>query len=559
MGKHAIARTSTAGVLVALVLSGCASLPDSGPVTSGFDDPIAQAPVEYVAEDPTPGAEPEEIVRGFMSGMSAGQRDDFAVARKYLDTPAQASWDPSTTVTIHASGVEPRIVAEAENSVTIEVPIAVTGVLDQDGVMIERSVDTDEVVTFELSRDDDGEWRILDLADGIVITMVTFGSQYGPFEVYFLSSDRAHLVPDVRYFPVRTGASSLLRTLERGPSAWLAAGVTSAVPAGVTLTLARISQGVAQVEISSEALNTSPEDRALLQAQVEQTLVQVTQIQSVELLVDGAELQILSQVPILTRDPLPSAPVMGVVDSGLVVVEAGTAVPTDVMVPPDTVALASSFDGLVVWALTDAGLWQLIPDDSITIPADGDSAGQQLIHPSIDRFDRVWTGVVNDTGSLLTVDSAGTILAVPAPDLAGREVLDLAVSRDGSRIAFIAGEAGQGQLYVAAIARDGDGIPQQIGQAVALAPNALGVDVVTWIDHATVAILGRHDNGAAVHRVTIGGRSEVQPSVLGGVDLIAGRGAGDFFVVTQDGSLLERTSVGYREVLAEVNLLFSAG
>ena len=93
--QHTLSLSMTLLVLLAAVsavLSGCATIPTSGPIQqgpvvgAGAGDQIAQV----IARKPDPGMSPEQIVRGFQEATaSADPRYD--TARLYLTPDAAAT------------------------------------------------------------------------------------------------------------------------------------------------------------------------------------------------------------------------------------------------------------------------------------------------------------------------------------------------------------------------------------------------------------------------------------------------------------------------------------
>ena len=53
--------------------------------------------------------------------------------------------------------------------------------------------------TFQLEKNRDGQWRILDPPAGVFVRAATFEDVYRPYNVYFLDSTRTRVVPDVRW------------------------------------------------------------------------------------------------------------------------------------------------------------------------------------------------------------------------------------------------------------------------------------------------------------------------------------------------------------------------
>src|SRR5699024_5157737 len=144
---------------------------------------------------------------------------------------------------------------------------------------------------FGLVRNASGQWRIDDLNDGVLVSEVIFGSQYSQTPLYFLTGDATMLVPDTRWFPQRNAPTAAMRGLLEGPQPWLGGAVFSALPAETSLTYGAVtvSSGTAQVDLTPEAFDADATSRQLIRAQIEETLLGLSQVQRVEITVDGVD------------------------------------------------------------------------------------------------------------------------------------------------------------------------------------------------------------------------------------------------------------------------------
>src|SRR5699024_4798535 len=148
----------------ALLLAGCVSFPESGPVTRGIEGAPEPEAISLVADDPQPGDSPDQIVRGFLNGAAAGTTDDFTVARQYLTESTAEVWSPGAQVTVY-SGANLLEVEEVANG-RVDVTLAVTGTVDAAGVYTPAPADTTATLEFSLQQDEQDQWRIDELDDG---------------------------------------------------------------------------------------------------------------------------------------------------------------------------------------------------------------------------------------------------------------------------------------------------------------------------------------------------------------------------------------------------------
>lgn len=541
-------------VLVAAVaaLAGCATIPTSGPIGTGevvVRQPGAPVPL---AIEPEQDAPPEQIVGGFLRAVDAGIFDEFATARQFLTFEASSGWDPRARTVVYQGG-GPDIVRQEDGTVLVTVPVAAT--IDAGGRLAEAAPSTREEVAFELTQGTDDQWRISGLEEGVLLSSPTFEQFFRRTPVYFATTDLQYLVPDVRWFAARNQATAAVDALLAGPSPWLRDAVRTGVPDGARLstTAVTVERGVAQVDLSVEArLATAPE-RGLLQAQLDATLMrqQGVLVNEVQMLIAGAPVDPPS-VPELTVNPRPDEGPYVLADGVLGLLDRGTVVPVDGLVP-----LGEEVDGPALEP--DGGLVAVRLGTSrvAVVPADGGDpvpliSGTALLPPAVDRFGWVWSAERASAGVLLAARADGTTAEVELPWLAGRTLEGLAVAVDGARLAVTSTGPEGVAVDVAEIARMEDGTPRQSGEPLPVAPAMVDVGPVTWVDEVTLGVLGRSGSQSltAVHLVEVGGRTSALPAVDGAVALAAGRGERGLYVLGADGVLSVRQGQSW-SVVAE--------
>lgn len=550
--RRALAAALAAAAVV--VAAGCAALPTAGPIHQG------EAPVESdvggalpVPARPGLNDGPEAIVRGFLAASAAGVTDNYEVARLFLAASAQ-SWRPSARTTVYS--VTDLTVDVEDDEVGVSGPIAAT--VDDAGRYFEAEPGEQVETTFGLSRDSSGQWRISSLEDGVLVSEPTFAVVYRPVPLYFLSPDKAYLVPELRYLAIgSTLATSAVQALFAGPSPWLIDAVDTAVPAGARLVGGvSVREGVAAVDLSDTAIDMAPADRALLRGQLEAVLERLPGegIRTVNLTVQGAE---------FTTPPAPGLALNPTMERGPVMLAGDTLVTLDGtrLAPVDDVAdlagldpshPALGYDGTQRVVLADGGTRLLDVDGTQSREL---LSGADLIAPSVDRFGWVWSGPSASTGQLTAVGPTGTVLEVAADRFAGRSVDSLRVSRDGARVAVVTSGNDGVSIDVAAIVRDGTGAPQRLGDVLRIGATLASAREVTWVDETTVAVLAHvaAPQADAVTLVTVGGPTS---SPLTGVEdvtsVTAGRGERSMYLVTADGTLYTRTASSWREVATGV-------
>src|SRR5690606_16886802 len=138
-----------------------------------------------------------------------------------------------------------------------------------------EAIGTTDLV-FQLQRDDEGEWRISDAPDGVVLDLASFQQVFASHALRFFDLSWSHLVPDVRWFPKRSPAATRITraVVESGPSEWLAPAVQSAFPADVVLARAAVPvEGqVAEVSLDRAALALDATALARMRTQLQASL-----------------------------------------------------------------------------------------------------------------------------------------------------------------------------------------------------------------------------------------------------------------------------------------------
>ncbi|WP_430868542.1 LpqB family beta-propeller domain-containing protein [Demequina aurantiaca] len=560
-------------------LAGCASIPDSGPVEEGGGEVPEARPILPFAEGPQAGDSPTAIVSGFLTASAAGFASDFSVAREYLSPEANNEWDPSARVVVFNSGALTPEWDEDSSNIQYSVPVAAE--IDAAGTLVEAPDGTREIIDFQLSEDDQGEYRISALEDGSVIAQANFDRLFLPVPLAFASMDETTVVPDLRWLPLNNGPTWAARELIAGPSPWLASAVRTGFPPGSALDLDSVvvTDGVAAVKLNTASAGT-PAERSLVQEQLTRTLTTLPGVVDVTVTVGGVALGGDGSIA-LEPGPLPGGTAAAIVASRL-----GAWDGTDMWVTPDEAGalpvtashIAWSYQGQSAAFLVDGwtlGLSDAIYDDAeilvpmtadMEVPADElDYAelyqGERLVGPSFDRQGWVWTAETSNGGGLVAVQPGGDTAEIEARWLDGRSVQSLAVSRDGTRVVVLSREGGQQLAEVATVVRSEAGVPLTLGE-----PIPVGVDVTTaidaqWIDDLTIAILGeaQEEVPSSLWIVTVGGDTMLESATVGAMSVTARHGESSLVTVGSDGSVRARVGTGWEEVLAGVTDLAYAG
>ncbi|MFV0252338.1 MAG: LpqB family beta-propeller domain-containing protein [Beutenbergiaceae bacterium] len=557
-------RTLIAALALLLTVTGCLSLPSEGGVQEGVEEAPADDGLDLVAADPAPDASSEEIVRGFLFAAAAGLADDFDVARQFLTASAGEQWDPRAGVTIYADADSLNYRVNPDDPTLVTVAAQVSATVDERGTYAEAPAGTVREFAFSLQQDTEDQWRISALDDGALVSWVTFGSQYRQMSVYFLSTDGPQrLVPEARWVPRSGSENAAVRGLLAGPADWLAPGVVSAVPDGTMLTLDAVAivDGVATVNLSRQLLDASAADRALVQAQLSQTLAQLPQVRRVEMSVDGSVLAVDEQAA-LEQSPDPARFPTVVTPDGLAELNSDTLEQVDgVAVPPGLTHLALGYGSAPPVGLEGQRLVTLTED--ATEPVVLWESTAPLLAPSVDVQGWVWTGPMDpepNRGALLVVDPvSGQQVSVAAPGLIDLNVVAIRVSREGARVAYAVRSELDVRVFVAAVERDASGLPVALGAGVQLGAQMTDVRDLVWVDDVELGVLGAVNGALTVYLIGVGGTTVPLPSVDDTVAVAGGDGPRQLYLATSTGELYGRSGNGWRVVVSDVRLPTFAG
>jgi len=520
----------SAGFLSLLVLSGCVGIPTSGQVETGPTISVQpDSPLVYLPSDPTPGAEPEEILRDFLRAMQ-GPQGDYVVARKFL-TPALASaWKPneSTIITQGAASTAP---GPAEN--TLNYTITSSALVDADWRYVETPL-ASTTLEFAFTKEN-GEWRISAAPNGIILSESSFADVFTERALYFFDPSYAYLIPDVRWFPSRaTIGLRIASALASGPTPWLASGVLTAFPESTSVVSVTVRSGVATVELGEAALDTTPEERARMRQQLAATL----DVSTVVMTVEGLELVIPDTSVGPTRNPRVDPAVLlgldgrfGFDTNGEI---AGIPDLSDKVAGAGATAATLSADHESAAFLAPEGIYVARTTEADPLLLDSRSG---LVAPALDPFRYVWSAPASSAATLVAYEYNGTPHELQSGLPADAAIVSIDVSRDGTRLLISLLTSSGPRLYAMSITRDQRLTPTGFGEPQLLAsPAGVPLDS-TWVDDRRVASLIKGDSGAFVTLIEIGGKSSEIGEVPAGVSIAGGNGREGLRVLDSTGSV----------------------
>ncbi len=561
-------RRALRGLVIAatvVILSACTGLPTSGDAQPG--KPLGASPEVQdflpLASGPVDGAGPAAIVEGFMEAAIT-PADNWNTARSFLTPELASTWRPNTGVSIDvssatrsfSSNVDEDDDADEGDTADVRVTFDQVASVDATGAYSEAFGASNSAFVVELT---DGQWRIAEAPDGVVIDESRFSRVYDDYALQYFDQTWERLVPDVRWFPRRaTVATTIAQSLIGGaPSPWLEPAVQSAFPQEVQLARDSVPidpDQIADVALNRAALGLDPTTLARMRTQLQATLTAGgVQIDQVRFTVDGRALE-AGVVEVATDKADPGSlvlkdgtfgmlvggeitPIPGVSDQ---IVNAGQPV-TAVDVSVDSSHAAVQLIDGHVWLAGEGGFNEL--DDR-----------PSLVRPSMDPYDYTWSVPSNAPAALQVIgsDVAPQSIAGAWPDASS--ISAIRVSADGARVAAAVVIGGERWIVVSSVIRDEAGLPIELGPTEPLAQLDGGAIGLVWLGADRLGLLTDPADRMVVTQVVGGpGASEVAPT--GAVSLAGARAATGLRVLGADGAVFARAGSAWSESISGVSLL----
>lgn len=458
-------RVVVALVAAVVLASGCAEIPTSGAVHVGRPlsavGGLGDVDVRVQPPQAQPGMSPTDVVLGFLRAV-VNNDGDYEIARSYLTPKAAQTWNATGITTYDDGSVKISGAAGSGKGRTINLRVSRRGFVDARG---EFSPSAGPLhATFRVVRQR-RDWRIDQLPNGVLLSTSDAQRALRLATLYYVDRTHTSLVPEqVLLRPQAIGfTTATMRALLAGPGPWLGPAVHTGFPRGVNLlgNVAVGNDGTAEVNLSTAVRQASQSQLRELAAQVVWTVLQDSQIAAVRLLADGAPLNIAGVPAVQNRatwadyDP---APVEGL--PAFYAREGGWRSATGGSNPSLQSAaglswLAMSSDGRNLAAVSgDPGHERLLTWHSGGRPEARLSA-DALTPPAVDRSGNVIV-VARDRrrNEVVGVSALGRQSPVDASALESVPVSALSIAPDGSRVAAVAGAAGQGRLLVGRVSDD---------------------------------------------------------------------------------------------------------
>jgi hypothetical protein len=517
-------------LVLVLALTGCASLPMSGPIRIGPDlAPATDSESFYYSPAlPADGATQTEILAGFLAAGTAPQ-NDYAIAREYLEESIKSVWNPNQELLIQSSS--PKVQVVSDEVATVE--IGVLARIDSAGRYETLPAGTTRVLEYGFGLQN-GQIRLISAPDVTVVIRPVFDVVFKSYSIYFLDQSKQNLVPELRWFPATPATGTkLVNALLAGPSSWLAPFVVSAVPSGTTLSIdaVAIASRVAQVDLSAEALAAGSDDRPLMKAQLFATLSQLPNVDQVSISIERSTQEIanseLVASPLVARSVLALGPegLESLTGSNLNASSQGLAFFENKSVS----LLAASSKAGALAAATDSGVFLTGLANPGTAVKQV-SADTSLIGLEYDQQQFLW---IVSSGDIQAIAANGELLAVSAPWLGRQQLSGFALSPEGARAAVLVKSGNRTKVLVAGVVRDANGTPIALAEPLEIASELQSPTLISWYNPVTVAILNQGTDSVSLTLATLGGTDRSLPALNQAKALVsAGAGSGPFLLST---------------------------
>ena len=500
-------------VLLLASLTGCATLPVSGPVRIGPDlaPPSDSNSFYYSPATPVDGASETEILAGFLAAGTAPQ-NDYAIAREYLSESIRATWNPNQELLIQKS--TPQVTLTDSGIAFVEVEV--TAKVDANGRYEILPPGSTRTLEYTFS-EEAGQIRLSGAPDVTIVIRPVFDVVFRSYTIYFLDQSKTSLVPELRWFPANPATGTkLVNALLAGPSDWLKPAVVSAIPAGTVLSLdaVTVQQEVALVDLSARALVASLSDRSLMKAQLVATLSQLPTITKVAISIESSAQDIPDSDLKVSFGP--SGILVALGEEGLKAVSGETAdlIPAGLsFFSSRTVTkLALSDSVSKIAASTSTGVFETALDNPGTAVKSLD-ARTLLTAVHYDPLGKLWLV----SGSQVSVDSK----PLTTSWLGGQSIIAFALSPEGSRAALIVDRGASNQVLLASVIRDQTGTPIELAEPIALAAELSNPTLVSWFDKVTLSILSSQTDSSNISLVEIGGGTRLVQGLADARSLVA--------------------------------------
>ncbi|MDF3143705.1 MULTISPECIES: LpqB family beta-propeller domain-containing protein [unclassified Streptomyces] len=526
----------------AVLLAGCASMPDSGDLRGVESTPRQDTQVRVFAMPPHEDASSSEIVSGFLEALTSDD-PDYEIARKYLTKEASDKWRPllSTTVLADGPGAEAERAGGRDETDNLSYTLSGTKVATVDAQQSYAPASGDYSEPMHLTRDKKTrQWRIDVPPRGVVMGKSDFQRNYMSVDKYYFATNttlgtfpHTAAVADPVY--VRRNVdpmTQMVRSLLAGPTSWLNPVVRSSFPTGAALkdsgtSLTPNDQNILTVSLNDKAARVGLAQCNEMAAQLLFTLQNLTPtVDEVELKAGGRQLCELTEnlaEDVATRGSVERADYLYFLDAKHHLVRLAAAT-HDTKPDPVPGALGEGDTQLGSVAVSRdedmaAGVGRdgkelyvgaLVSGEPLGEPeltSAGPTADERLSAPSWDAEGDLWVADRDPDNPrlLLLKDGGGDPLVVKTPPGLEGRIESVRVAADGVRIALVVERGDKSSLLIGRVERSEDGKAGErsavsVHELRSATPQLEEVTAMSWAGDSRLVVVGREQGGVQTMR-----------------------------------------------------------
>lgn len=543
--------------LLGLVLSACASLPlvNTNKVGPEVLTNELQESLYYSPAGPSSGDTQDEIITGFLYAGN-GPQDDYAVARQFLTRGFSSKWQPGKETLIQSGPTK----VISDTGTRIRILISYDARITEDGTFLSEPGSTREI-EFRLL-EENNEWRIASAPNLTSLLRPNFEVLFKAVSVYFWDKSLSYLIPDVRWFPVKASlATKLTNTMLAGPRQWLSPAAQNIFPKGTKLNInsVTVAAGVASIDLNASALKIPSWKLPYLKAKILATLSAVPSLTDVSVSIQRTVLNITT-----TSSGMPNngsnLPVI-LTDNDLSRI-AGTE-------PMPLTAAAKYVQKLHATAFSlsnDSSYLALRGEGTVYVYNLGVLTSQErlvdsranLLAPSVDAFNAVWTATSNPGDPIRIVDQGGSTVMLKNPYPDSVSIREIVLSPEGARLAIVHDSYRGTMVDVYPVVRDKNRNVLSLADPLPLPALGTKIRGLTWSDRTTLMGIAVVNRLQQVRSLQIGGALTDGKVMSGAVALVSSIGD-NLYYLNDKGEVLASKGASWDVIQRDVKALRMSG
>lgn len=547
----------TLATLLSLALTACASLPlvnanRLGPeiLTNELQDSLYYSPA-----GPSEGDTQDEIITGFLYAGN-GPQDDYSVARQFLTRGFSSKWQPGKETLIQSGPTE----VLSDTGTKIRIQISYDARITEDGTFVSEPGSVREI-EFRLL-EENNEWRIASAPNLTSLLKPNFDVLFNAVSVYFWDKSLSYLIPDVRWFPVKASlATKLTNTMLAGPTDWLSPAVQNLFPKGTKLNInsVTLAGGVASIDLNASALKIPTWKLPYLKAQLLATLSAVPSLTQVSVSIQRTVLNITT-----TSSGMP--------DTGSNLPVILTEKNLSRIAGTESMPLASSSKYVQklhanAFSLSnDSSYLALRGEGTIYVYNLGVLTTQErlvdsranLLPPTIDAFNAVWTATSTPGDPIRVVDRGGSTVMLKNPYPGSVRIRELVLSPEGARLAIVHDRYLGSTVDVFPVIRDKNRNVVSLATPIALPELGSKITSLTWSDRTTLMGIAVVNRLQQVRSLQVGGTLSDGKVMSNAVSLVYSIGD-NLYYLNENGEVLASKGATWEVIQKNVKSLRMSG